>query len=92
VLDVRLDHGAQRVVLQVRELRDDVRVCKIELLAAGFWLLVAFNSVASAFRRKIQLWLPTSVEDRGGVLNPAPFCLANDPHKRQKRVSHTPRP
>jgi hypothetical protein len=26
VLDVRLDHGAQRLVLQVRELRHDVRL------------------------------------------------------------------
>ena len=27
MLDVRVDHGAQRVVLQVRELRHDERVC-----------------------------------------------------------------
>ena len=27
VLDVRVDHGAERVLLQVRELRHDVRVC-----------------------------------------------------------------
>jgi hypothetical protein len=29
VLDLRLDHGAQRLVLQVRELRHDFRLCVI---------------------------------------------------------------
>ncbi len=27
MLDVRVDHGPQRVVLQVRQLRDNVRLC-----------------------------------------------------------------
>jgi hypothetical protein len=58
VLDLRLDHGAQRLVLQVRELRHDVR---LRVISSSGWRLAPRDSrgadalsnlVASAFRRK----------------------------------------
>jgi len=44
VLDVRVDHGAQRVVLQVRELRHDEWVCvgrRFKVQGSGFRVHVA---------------------------------------------------